>query len=47
VLSFVASGHVVIMDAAARKPLICFETTVARDLDDACIAFVIGITAIR
>jgi hypothetical protein len=28
VLSFVASGHVVIMDAAARKPLICFETTV-------------------
>ena len=28
VLSFVASGHVVIFDAAARKPLSCFETTV-------------------
>ena len=28
VLSFVASGHVVIFDAEARKPLNCFETTV-------------------
>lgn len=28
VLSFVASGHVVIFDAEARKPLACFETTV-------------------
>jgi hypothetical protein len=28
ILSFVASGHVVIFDAAARKPLNCFETTV-------------------
>jgi hypothetical protein len=27
ILSFVASGHVVIFDAAARKPLSCFETT--------------------
>jgi DNA-binding beta-propeller fold protein YncE len=29
VVSFVASGHVVIFDAAARKPLQCFETTVS------------------
>jgi hypothetical protein len=29
VISFVASGHVVIFDAAARKPLQCFETTVS------------------
>ncbi len=28
VLSFVASGHVVIFDAERRKPLQCFETTV-------------------
>jgi hypothetical protein len=28
VLSFVASGHVVIFDAVSRKPLACFETTV-------------------
>ncbi len=28
VLSFVASGHVVIFDAETRKPLNCFETTV-------------------
>ena len=28
VLSFVASGHVVIFDARAREPLNCFETTV-------------------
>ena len=28
VLSFVASGHVVIFDAQRRKPLNCFETTV-------------------
>jgi hypothetical protein len=28
VLSFVASGHVVIFDAVARKPLNCFQTTV-------------------
>jgi hypothetical protein len=28
VLSFVASGHVVIFDAEKRKPLNCFETTV-------------------
>ncbi|MCC7180297.1 MAG: hypothetical protein IT177_18100 [Acidobacteria bacterium] len=28
VLSFVASGHVVIMDAAARTPLSCIETTI-------------------
>jgi hypothetical protein len=28
VLSFVASGHVVIFDAASRQPLACFETTV-------------------
>ena len=28
VVSFVASGHVVIFDAAARTPLQCFETTV-------------------
>jgi hypothetical protein len=28
VLSFVASGHVVIFDAATRTPLSCFETTV-------------------
>ncbi len=28
VLSFVASGHVVIFDAEHRKPLSCFETTV-------------------
>jgi hypothetical protein len=28
VLSFVASGHVVIFDAEARRPLSCFETTV-------------------
>jgi hypothetical protein len=29
VLSFVASGHVVIFDAATRTPLSCFETTVS------------------
>ena len=29
VVSFVASGHVVIFDAAARRPLQCFETTVS------------------
>ena len=29
ILSFVASGHVVMFDAAARKPLSCFETTVS------------------
>jgi DNA-binding beta-propeller fold protein YncE len=28
ILSFVASGHVVIMDAATRRPLSCFETTI-------------------
>ncbi len=28
ILSFVASGHVVIFDAARRQPLNCFETTV-------------------
>jgi hypothetical protein len=28
VVSFVASGHVVIFDAVSRKPLNCFETTV-------------------
>jgi hypothetical protein len=28
VLSFVASGHVVILDAVSRQPLACFETTV-------------------
>jgi hypothetical protein len=28
ILSFVASGHVVILDAATRAPLACFETTV-------------------
>jgi hypothetical protein len=28
ILSFVASGHVVIFDAVRRKPLRCFETTV-------------------
>jgi hypothetical protein len=28
ILSFVASGHVVIFDAQAREPLTCFETTV-------------------
>ena len=28
VLSFVASGHVVIFDAGARKPLSCFQTTI-------------------
>ena len=31
VLSFVASGHVVIFDAESRKPLQCFETTVGSD----------------
>jgi hypothetical protein len=29
ILSFVASGHVVIFDAARRTPLSCFETTVS------------------
>lgn len=29
ILSFVASGHVVIFDAATRTPLSCFETTVS------------------
>jgi hypothetical protein len=29
ILSFVASGHVVIFDAATRTPLNCFETTVS------------------
>lgn len=29
ILSFVASGHVVIFDAASRKPLNCFQTTVS------------------
>ena len=29
IVSFVASGHVVIFDAAARKPLNCFQTTVS------------------
>jgi hypothetical protein len=29
VISFVASGHVVIFDAAARTPLRCFETTIS------------------
>src|SRR5688572_21988977 len=29
VLSFVASGHVVVMDAAGRKPLACTQTTVS------------------
>jgi hypothetical protein len=28
ILSFVASGHVVIFDAARRRPLSCFETTI-------------------
>jgi hypothetical protein len=29
VLSFVASGHVVIFEAASRKPLTCMQTTVS------------------